>query len=98
MPIYEYHCTSCGKDFEKMQSINNEERATECVYCGKQAERKVSVTSYHLTGSGFYNTDKKLLSRHAVHRAHAVQAVPAIQKNNTISLLNNKKAFLCYKV
>lgn len=59
MPIYEYHCTSCGKDFEKMQSINNEERVTECVYCGKQAERKVSVTSYHLTGSGFYNTDKK---------------------------------------
>ena len=44
MPIYEYHCTSCGKDFEKMQ---------------RQAERKVSVTSYHLTGSGFYNTDKK---------------------------------------
>ena len=59
MPIYEYHCTSCGKDFEKMQSINNEERVTECIYCGKQAERKVSVTSYHLTGSGFYNTDKK---------------------------------------
>ncbi|WP_242347227.1 FmdB family zinc ribbon protein [Mucispirillum schaedleri] len=59
MPIYEYHCTTCGKDFEKMQSINNDERAIECVYCGRQAERKVSVTSYHLTGSGFYNTDKK---------------------------------------
>ncbi len=58
MPIYEYHCTSCGKDFEKMQSINNDNRETECIYCGKQAERKVSVTSYHLTGSGFYNTDK----------------------------------------
>ncbi len=59
MPIYEYHCTTCGKDFEKMQSINNDERAIECVYCGRQAERKVSATSYHLTGSGFYNTDKK---------------------------------------
>ena len=59
MPIYEYYCTTCGKDFEKMQSINNDERAIECVYCGRQAERKVSVTSYHLTGSGFYNTDKK---------------------------------------
>ena len=59
MPIYEYHCNFCGKDFEKMQSINNEERVTECIHCGKEAERKVSVTSYHLTGSGFYNTDKK---------------------------------------
>ena len=63
MPIYEYHCTTCGKDFEKMQSINNDERAIECVYCGRQAERKVSVTSYHLTGSGFYNTDKKAAAR-----------------------------------
>lgn len=59
MPIYEYHCTSCGKDFEKMQSITDESRETECTYCGKKAERKVSVTSYHLTGSGFYNTDNK---------------------------------------
>ena len=25
----------------------------------KDAERKISATSYHLTGSGFYNTDKK---------------------------------------
>lgn len=59
MPIYEYHCNHCGNDFEKMQSINNEERVTECPNCKKEAERKVSVTSYHLTGNGFYNTDKQ---------------------------------------
>lgn len=58
MPIYEYKCSSCGNEFEKMQSINNDERITECPSCKGQAERKVSVTSYHLTGSGFYNTDK----------------------------------------
>lgn len=59
MPIYEYVCRKCGKEFEKMQSITNEERVTECPSCKGEAERKVSVTSYHLTGSGFYNTDKK---------------------------------------
>lgn len=59
MPIYEYVCKKCGKEFEKMQSITNDDRVTECPACKSEAERKVSVTSYHLTGSGFYNTDKK---------------------------------------
>ncbi len=59
MPIYEYHCSSCGHDFEKMESITKESRVSICPKCSKEAERKISVTSYQLTGSGFYNTDKK---------------------------------------
>ncbi len=59
MPIYEYECKSCGNVFEKMQSINTESRIETCPKCSKDAERKISATSYHLTGSGFYNTDKK---------------------------------------
>lgn len=59
MPIYEYHCKSCGKDFEKMESITKESRTSECPHCKGEGERKVSAGSYHLTGSGFYNTDKK---------------------------------------
>ncbi len=59
MPIYEYECNSCGKVFEKMQNINDENREINCEYCGEKAYRKISKTSYHLTGSGFYNTDNR---------------------------------------
>lgn len=58
MPIYEYHCGSCSSDFEKLESISSS-RQTECPKCGKAAERKISLTSYHLSGSGFHNTDYK---------------------------------------
>ena len=59
MPIYEYECSSCKNHFEKLESINSEERVCECPHCGGKAERKVSANSYHLTGPGFYNTDNK---------------------------------------
>ena len=58
MPIYEYEC-SCGKVFEKLESINSQEKTAPCPQCGATAKRKISVSSYHLTGSGFYNTDYK---------------------------------------
>lgn len=58
MPIYEYKCETCGKVFEKMESINSESRICICK-CGGTASRKISQTSYHLTGNGFYNTDNK---------------------------------------
>lgn len=60
MPIYEYECSSCKNHFEKLESINSEERVCDCPKCGSKAERKVSSNSYHLTGSGFYNTDNKV--------------------------------------
>lgn len=59
MPFYEYECKSCGHIFEKLESINSEERVIDCPSCNAKAERKISLTSYHLKGSGFYNTDNK---------------------------------------
>lgn len=59
MPLYEYECKSCGHIFEKLESINTEERTASCPECSAAAERKVSLTSYHLKGGGFYNTDKQ---------------------------------------
>ena len=58
MPIYEYEC-SCGNAFEKLESISSTDKETTCPKCGGTAKRKISLSSYHLTGSGFYNTDYK---------------------------------------
>jgi putative FmdB family regulatory protein len=55
MPIYEYHCNACGKDFEAMQKFSDKPLKT-CT-CGKSGKvaRKLSVPSFHLQGGGWYN-------------------------------------------
>jgi len=56
MPIYEYHCTACGKDFEKMQKIT-ENPIQECPFCLGKVRKLISSTSFHLKGTGWYVTD-----------------------------------------
>ena len=54
MPIYEYLCTSCGYEFEEVQKFSDPS-LDECPDCGgKNAERQVSVSSFHLKGGGWY--------------------------------------------
>ena len=44
MPIYEYHCSDCDKDFEKL--LDCAEEATECRHCGgENLKRKFSCFS-----------------------------------------------------
>jgi len=53
MPIYEYSCKSCGKQFECMQKIS-EPPVAPCPKCGATADRMISHTSFTLKGSGWY--------------------------------------------
>lgn len=53
MPIYEYRCTKCEKEFELVQKITDEPLA-ECPECGGSVERLVSATSFSLKGGGWY--------------------------------------------
>ena len=44
MPIYEYHCRACGKDFELMRSRDKMDTATKCLHCASKAtKRKLSI-------------------------------------------------------
>ena len=52
MPLYEYHCESCGRDFEEQQSLNDNPADTECPHCmQKKAVRKISVSSMSIRGA-----------------------------------------------
>jgi putative FmdB family regulatory protein len=42
MPIYEYRCAGCGKDFELTRSFSQSGDAAPCPICGKPAEKLVS--------------------------------------------------------
>lgn len=51
MPLYEYHCEGCGRDFEEQQSLNFNSADTECPYCmQKKATRKISAVSMSIKG------------------------------------------------
>lgn len=63
MPIYEYHCPSCLKTFDRLQKIDAP-RQINCIYCDStKASRLVSSPSFRLKGQGWYETDFKTSNR-----------------------------------
>jgi len=67
MPIYDYECTHCGHRVDVMQKLSDAPPAA-CPACSKPTLRKMlSAPSFHLKGSGWYQTDFK----------HAGQKKPA---------------------
>lgn len=56
MPLYEYRCTECGHNFEKIQHFNSPE-LTECPKCKGKLERPLSAPAFQFKGAGWYVTD-----------------------------------------
>lgn len=57
MPTYEYRCTSCGHEFEALQSIS-EPPVAFCPECKGKPERLITGgAGFLLKGTGFYQTD-----------------------------------------
>src|ERR1041385_6441314 len=53
MPIYEYGCKACHREFEYEQRMSDPEK-TVCEACGGELERLISRTAFQLKGSGWY--------------------------------------------
>lgn len=59
MPIYEYVCSDCGHEFEKLQKMSDEPLLY-CPACEQQSlKKKISAPGFRLSGSGWYETDFK---------------------------------------
>jgi putative FmdB family regulatory protein len=58
MPIYEYKCQKCGRQFEAFQGITDPELKS-CKFCKGKVHKLVSLSSFSLKGSGWYVTDYK---------------------------------------
>ena len=56
MPVYEYKCGNCGRDFEIFQKISDPELKT-CKFCQGPVRKQISLTTFHLKGGGWYVTD-----------------------------------------
>jgi putative FmdB family regulatory protein len=54
MPVYEYQCKKCGREFEYQQRMSDPDK-TLCEACGAEAlERIISRTAFTLKGGGWY--------------------------------------------
>lgn len=59
MPIYEYHCQSCDTIFDQFQKMNDPPPA-HCPDCnGDKIKKLISMSTFHLKGTGWYATDYK---------------------------------------
>lgn len=56
MPIYEYKCKECGKEFEVIQKFSDKP-VSKCIHCSGKVEKLISQSSFVLKGSGWYATD-----------------------------------------
>ena len=55
MPIYEYRCDKCEREFEAEQRITDEPLRS-CPHCrSRKVRRLISQTSFVLKGSGWYS-------------------------------------------
>lgn len=58
MPIFDFICTDCGHQFEKL--VRGAEAKQECPKCGASANKQVSAPARpQFKGGGFYETDFK---------------------------------------
>lgn len=58
MPIYEYRCPSCGKDFDEIKGFADSDKPSKCPNCGAMAYREIAdVGAVIYKGSGFYCKD-----------------------------------------
>ena len=56
MPLYEYLCHRCGKNFEVLQKFADE-TLSQHPECGGEVERLVSAPALKFKGSGWYIND-----------------------------------------
>lgn len=56
MPLYEYRCRQCGRQFELIQKFTDPP-LDRCEQCGGAVEKLLSAPGLHFKGSGFYITD-----------------------------------------
>ena len=56
MPIYEYVCSKCNRQFEVIQKFSDEPLKT-CSECKGKLNKIISQSSFQLKGAGWYVTD-----------------------------------------
>lgn len=91
MPIYEYKCRECGRNFEIRQSVSADP-LTVCENCGGQLEKQWSLSGFQFKGDGWYVTDysKKNGSAPAETKSAAKSETASTESTSTADSASNK--------
>ena len=84
MPIYEYKCRKCGRQFEVFQGISDPELKS-CKFCKGNVHKLVSLSSFSLKGSGWYTTDYAGKKAPATAKAEKAETSESSTAKETIS-------------
>lgn len=82
MPVYEYECKACGRDFEYQQRMSDPDKTT-CEVCGGSLERLISRTAFALKGGGWYKDLYASAKPEAGGDKSATKAADAPAKSDT---------------
>jgi putative FmdB family regulatory protein len=55
MPLYEYKCKKCKKEFELMRKMSDEP-LEKCIHCNGAVEKLISRAAFHLKGGGWFDS------------------------------------------
>ena len=80
MPIYEYQCKKCGKEFEMFQGIADP-AVKSCRFCKGAVHKLMSLSSFHLKGSGWYATDYGGRKAPAAEKKEIASSSPETEKS-----------------
>ena len=93
MPIYEYKCRKCGRQYEAFQGISDPELKS-CKFCKGTVHKLVSLSSFSLKGSGWYTTDyagKKPPAATKAEKAETSESSPAKETTKTETTKKSSK-------
>ena len=65
MPTYEYHCDTCARNFDVVQSFSDAPLEA-CPTCGAPVRKVFGTVGIVFKGSGFYKTDSRSTSAASV--------------------------------
>ena len=91
MPIYEYKCSNCGHQFEKIQKFSDDP-LKKCPKCDKNALNKlISSPSFRLKGSGWYETDFKTGKKKNISSNESLKSDKSTETSKTNSKKDSKQ-------
>ena len=83
MPIYEYRCDTCHKEFEEWQKqVDQDNTPHPCPHCNGQGWRFISNTSFALKGGGWYVTEYGNKKSVGESKAATPQASPSTDNSS----------------
>lgn len=81
MPIYDYYCEGCDKDFEIVKSIKEYDGKDECPICKNIGQRIISTVTFYgeKVESAEYNVGLGKITKNSQHRNELAKQMNLIE-------------------